>query len=63
MANVVVAGNIHIVDDPESEGGSAVPYEIGRAIVIQFESTDLVRKALLEGKVSFTVFAENSTTN
>lgn len=54
MPNLVVMGNIHLVDDPECDGADPVPYEIKRALVIQFESREAIRAAIDAGKCEFT---------
>ena len=55
-ANATVMGNIFIVDNPEAEGRDARPQEYKKCLVLQFESTDDIRKAIEDGKVEFTVF-------
>lgn len=56
--NACIVGDIHVVDDPESQGSDGKPYEIKKALVIQFDDTETIRKAMNDGKCEFTVFGE-----
>lgn len=56
MANVIIAGNICVVDNPEAEGSGSMPYEHKRCLLIQFPDTDSIRAAMEAGKIEFTVF-------
>lgn len=55
-ANVVIAGNICVVDDPDSQGSSKDIDRIDMALVIQFDSKEAIREAMSSGKCEFTVF-------
>jgi len=56
MANVVVAGNICVVDNPEAEGSDGTPHEFKRCLLIQFPDTESIRAAITAQKIEFTVF-------
>jgi len=53
MAKATIAGNIHIVDNPDAEGSDRRPYEIKRAIVIEFDTVEELREALKNGRCEF----------
>lgn len=50
-----VMGNIHIVDDPASEGASRMPYGVPLALVIQFETREALKSAIDAGRCEFTI--------
>ncbi len=52
-ARATIAGNIHVVDNPEAEGRDAEPYEVKQAIVIQFDDIQELRDALQSGECKF----------
>jgi len=54
--NACVAGDIHIVDNPEADGSDLEPEKIPFALLIEFDSADEVRKAMSDGSCTFTVF-------
>jgi hypothetical protein len=54
--NACIAGDIHIIDDPDAQGGDSKPEKITYALVIQFDSAEEVRKALKDQECSFSVF-------
>lgn len=58
MANVTVAGNIFVVDNPESDGSDSIPHEHKHALLIEFDSVEEIREAMDFGEVKFTVFGD-----
>lgn len=62
MANVTIAGVIYTIDDPDHDGmchGAGLQKtEFG--ILIEFESAEELRQAIITGKCSFTIFGEKA---
>jgi len=54
--NVVEAGDIHTINDPED---METVCAVNMALVIQFESVEAIRKAMSDGKCEFTLFEAN----
>jgi hypothetical protein len=50
---LIAMGNLHMVDDPEAEGSSSLPYGVPMALVIQFHSKEDIRRAIKEGRCTF----------
>ncbi len=53
MAAATIVGNIFVVDDPNADGRDAEPYEIKKAIVIEFDTAEELREALKAGRCEF----------
>lgn len=56
FGNACIAGDIHIIDDPDAIGGDTQPEKIPFALVIQFDGPEAIRKAMADRTCKFTVF-------
>ena len=54
--NIVVAGDIHLIDKPSAQGRSDDVDRIEMALVIEFKSVADIRKAMADGMCEFTSF-------
>lgn len=57
MGNLCVAGDIHLVDDPNAMGRSDEVDKIPLALVIEFETVEDVRRAMSDGACQFSSFS------
>ncbi|MEM1188174.1 MAG: hypothetical protein AAGI72_06595 [Pseudomonadota bacterium] len=51
---LIMQGNIHTVDDPAGSGASKVATGHPMAILVQFESIEDIRRAVADGRCTFT---------
>jgi hypothetical protein len=54
--NAVMAGDIHVIDDPEAMGRSAQTEKLEFSLLNQFKTAEEVRAAMHAGVCRFTVF-------